>query len=227
MGRDVKILGGIAVLVVVGAIVGSYLYRSSVQSERRPVETGTQTAPAGQLVRDDSWTMGPANAPITLVEFYDPECESCAAFAPVVKKIYAEYPDKIRLVMRYMPLHKNSMTAAIFLEAAGEQGKYWQAQQLLFQKQPEWGEKHGAAPDPKAPKINELFDKYAMELGLDLAKASQAIQAKRFDAKIERDRKDGNSLGVRRTPTFYVNGRELARFGEADLRKLIDEELAK
>ena len=171
--------------------------------------------------------MGPADAKVTLVEFYDPECESCASFAPVVKKIYSDYGGKVRLVMRYMPLHKNSVTAANFLEAAGEQGKYWEAQDLLFKKQGEWGEKHGAPPDPNAPPINVLFDKYAKELGIDMEKARVSINARKFDEKIERDRKDGQGLGVRRTPTFFVNGRELARFGEGDLRALIEEELKK
>ena len=118
-------------------------------------------------------------------------------------------------------------TAANFLEAAGEQGKYWEAQDLLFKKQGEWGEKHGAPPDPNAPPINVLFDKYAKELGIDMEKARVSINARKFDEKIERDRKDGQGLGVRRTPTFFVNGRELARFGEGDLRALIEEELKK
>jgi protein-disulfide isomerase len=224
MGRDVKILGGIAILVVAGAIAGSYFYRSAVQSEPKPTPP---SGAAGQLVRPDSPVLGPADAKITLVEFYDPECEACAAFAPTVKKIMKDYDGKIRLVARYMPLHPNSLTAASFTEAAGEQGKYWQAQEMLFTKQPEWGTKHGPPTDAPKPDINKLFDKYAMELGLDLDKANQAIKENRFAEKIERDKKDGQSLGVRRTPTFFVNGRELARFGEADLRSLIEEELKK
>jgi len=227
MGRDVKILAVIAVVVIAAVTGGTYFYRQSVQSERRATSTAPATASGGQLVRDASPTLGPANAAVTVVEFYDPECESCAAFAPVVKKIMSDYDGKLRLVMRYMPLHKNSMTAATFTEAAGEQGKYWQAQDLLFRKQPEWGERHGQTPDPKAPSINSLFDKYAMELGLDLDQAAQAVKENRFIAKIERDKRDAQALGVRRTPTFFVNGRELARFGESDLRKLIDEELAR
>jgi len=227
MRSEVKIMGAILVIVIAGAFIGARYYRGSVQEERKPESNTAKTAPAGQLVREDSPTLGPADAKVTLVEFYDPECESCAAFAPVVKKIYSDYGGKVRLVMRYMPLHKNSMTAATFLEAAGEQGKYWEAQELLFKKQPEWGERHGAPPEPNAPAINVLFDKYAKELGVDMEKARVSINARKFEEKIERDRKDGQGLGVRRTPTFFVNGRELARFGEADLRSLIDEEMKK
>ncbi len=220
-------MGLILAIVIAGAFIGSRYYRSSVQEVRKPTANTSTSAPSGQLVREDSPTMGPADAKVTLVEFYDPECESCASFAPVVKKIYSDYGGKVRLVMRYMPLHKNSITAANFLEAAGEQGKYWEAQDLLFKKQGEWGEKHGAPPDPNAPSINLLFDKYAKELGIDMDKARASINARKFDEKISRDRKDGQDLGVRKTPSFFVNGRELARFGEADLRSLIDEEMKK
>ncbi len=224
MRKDVLVMGAIAVVVVAAAYFGAGYYRREVQKEVKPM---TPRADGATLVREDSPTLGPADAKVTLVEFYDPECESCASFAPVVKKIMKDYEGKIRLVARYMPLHPNSMPAASFTEAAGEQGKYWQAQDLLFTKQPEWGTKHGAPLDAPKVDINKLFDKYAMELGLDLNKAGQAIKENRFVPKIERDRKDGQALGVRRTPTFFVNGRELARFGEADLRALIDEEMKK
>jgi len=135
----------------------------------------------------------------------------------------------VRLVVRYMPLHPNSMRAATLTEAAGEQGKYWQMQEMLFQKQPEWGTKHGppSAATATQPDINALFEKYAMELGLDLAKVGSAVTSNRFQAKLDRDLKDGQALGIRQTPTFFVNGRKLARLSETDLKALIDEELKK
>ena len=229
MRKEIVILGVIILIVIIGAVIGSNYYRESKQSV--PVTTNTNSGKPKinpeQLVRPDSATLGPADAKVTVVEFYDPECESCAAFAPIVKNILKEYDGKIRLVARYMPLHPNSITAATFTEAAGEQGKYWQAQELLFQKQSEWGQKHGDVAANEPANINVLFEKYARELNLDRAKASAAAAENRYGAKIERDKKDGQALGVRRTPTFFVNGRELARFGEADLRQLIDEELKK
>ncbi len=226
MRKEVKILGAIAIVVIIAAIVGANYYRSSVQSER--VTTGSNSnAPKinpEQLVRSDSPMLGAADAKVTIVEFLDPECESCRAFNPTVKKLLKDYDGKVRLVVRYMPLHPNSVSAATFTEAAGEQGKYWQAQEMLFQKQPEWGTKHG--PQAGAPAdITALFKKYAMELGLDSNKMDSAFAENRYAAKLERDKKDGQSLGVRQTPTFFVNGRKLARLGEADLKSLIDEEL--
>lgn len=228
MRKEVKILGAIVVVVIIAAVVGASYYRSSIQSERITTNSSNSSKPsvnAEALIRSDSPTLGAADAPVTLVEFYDPECESCAAFAPVVKKIMKDYDGKIRLVARYMPLHPNSLSAATFTEAAGEQGKYWQAQEMLFQKQPEWGTKHGSQASAERADINALFKKYALELGLDMNKMDAAFAENRYNAKIQRDLKDGQTLGVRQTPTFFVNGRRLARFGEADLRALIDEEL--
>jgi protein-disulfide isomerase len=229
MGKEIKVLIVIVALVAAAAVIGTSYYRSSIQNTSVTANTGSGKPKANpeQLVRPDSPMLGPADAAVTVVEFYDPECESCAAFAPTVKKILKDYDGKIRLVARYMPLHPNSLTAATFIETAGEQGKYWQAQELLFRKQPEWGTKHGGTPDPNALPINKLFDNYAQELGLDLDKAAAAVKERRFDAKVARDKTDGQSLGVRQTPTFFVNGRQLARMGDADLRALIDEELKK
>jgi len=72
-----------------------------------------------------------------------------------------------------------------------------------------------------------LLEKYAMELGLDVEKINSAVKSNRYAAKLERDKKDGQSLGVRQTPTLFVNGRQLARLYESDLKSLINEELKK
>lgn len=227
MKKETKTLAAIAVVVAIGAIIAVFAYQSSLKSERKPTNTAPPAAPAGQLVRSDSATHGPADAKVTVVEFYDPECEACASFHPSLKKVLKDYDGKVRMVARYMPLHPNSLIAASFIEAAAEQGKYWQAQELLFQKQSEWGQKHGAPSSEAAPNINVLFDKYAMELGLDLNKASQSIKENKFAEKIARDKKDGQSLGVRQTPTIFVNGRIAPPMDDRGLRMMIDEELKK
>jgi protein-disulfide isomerase len=227
MSKEVKLLGVIAILVIIGAVVGANFYRSSVQNEQTAnSNSGGQKLNTEQLVRPDSPTLGSADAPVTIVEFLDPECESCAAFAPIVKKVMKDYDGKTRLVVRYMPLHPNSLSAATFTEAAGEQGKYWQAQEMLFQKQPEWGTKHGASAGQPAD-INALFKQYAAELDLDINKMNSAFSENRYAAKLDRDKKDGISLGVRQTPTVFVNGKKLSRLNESDLKFLIDAELNK
>ena len=225
MRKEIKILAVIGVLVVVAAVVGANYYRESKQGERRPT-----AAADNRLVRPDSPTLGPADAPVTVVEFVDPECESCGAFHPTLKRILRDYDGKVRLVVRYMPFHPNSRLAASYTEAAGEQGKYWEMQEMLFRRQSEWGEIHGHGPQVAAAAARRepapvLFERYAAELGLDVAKVRAAVAENRYAAKVERDMRDGQSLGVSKTPTFFVNGRMLMRFGEAPLRSLIEEEL--
>ena len=219
MRKDILILLIIALSVVAAALVGSKYYNQSREKERTP---NTSNA---SLVREDSPTIGSERAKVTLVEFADPECESCAAFSPVIKKLIAEHRADIRFVLRYMPLHPNSIPAGNFIEAAGEQGKLWEAQELLFQRQAEWGERHGAPGTAAKPDVPALFEKYAVQLGLDVNSVNAAIKQNKFGSKFERDRRDGQTLGVRQTPTLFVNGRRLSRLTEQDLRALINEEL--
>ena len=220
--KEILILGAIIGIVIIGAVVGSKYYNSSTET--------TRTAAPGvseAMVRPDSPTVGPADAKVTVVEFLDPECESCAAFGPTVKKLQKDYDPKVRLVIRYMPLHPNSVPAATFLEAAGEQGKFWQALELLFEKQPEWGTVHGAPASAPKPDVPKLLEQYTMQLGLDVNKFTEALKQNKYSAKLERDRRDGQTLGVRQTPTIFVNGRRLMRLDGAELKSMIDQELAK
>lgn len=221
MRKEVGILLGIVVLVVVGGLVGASYYRGSVQ--KAPV----QPSVAENLVRPDSPSLGPEDAKVTVVEFLDPECESCAAFAPQVKSLLKEYDGRVRFVVRYMPLHRNAKMAAQYIEAAGEQGRYWEMMDKLFAEQGEWGEKHGPAGHNQAPAVpvSQLFETYGKELGLNPDQLNAAAGQRKYAEKAERDLQDGRALGVRQTPTFFVNGRRLARLSLADLRLLINEEL--
>lgn len=220
MRKEVVILLVIVAVVVGAAVLGAGYYQSSVQPDRKTANSNSGASaridPA-TLIKPDSPTRGPANAPVTIVEFYDPECESCKAMYPIIKEALSRYEGKVRLVMRYMPLHGNSVLAAQVTEAAGEQGKYWQMQDLLFQRQQEWGEKR----EPQTA----LFEKYAGEIGVNVDQMRAAIADNRAMAKIDRDRREGQSIGVNRTPTIFINGRQLARLGQPELYALIEDEL--
>lgn len=175
----------------------------------------TSTQPQQELlVREDSPILGPAEAKVTIVEFLDPECESCRAAYPIVKQLMEEYPDDVRLVVRYFPLHGNSVLAAMATEAAGEQGKYEEMQALLFERQPEWGEK-------QTPQ-DEAFLAYAEELGLDMTKFAADMENPDYLAKVQRDQADGTALGVTGTPTFFVDWQWISRPSYAALKSAID-----
>lgn len=229
MRKDLILMGIILILVIVAGVLISNSYKQSLSTER-VTSTGNTSGSEAQkpspetLVRPDSPSLGPENAKVTIVEFYDPECESCAAFAPVVKNVYAAYPGQVRLVMRYVPLHPNSLTAATFIEAAAAEGKHWEALDTLFKKQPEWGTRHGVPPSEQ-PDAEKLMKKYWTEMGFPAGKFEAALADKRYEPKFERDQKDAQTLGVRRTPTIFVNGRQLRTLDAGALKALVEEEL--
>ena len=228
MSREIKILGGIAIAVVLVALVGARFYRNSAPVTSVPANDNSSWSSIKSwteneaFIRDDSPTLGPKDAKVTIIEFIDPECESCAAFHPIVKKVLKEYEGKVRFVVRYMPLHPNSLTAATFIEAAGEQGKYWEAKDYLLKKQPEWGTRHGVGHSAPQPDVNALFKQYAKDLGLNLDQMNAVFSENKYKSKVERDQKDGATLGVRQTPTFFINGVKLMRLDEASLKYMID-----
>lgn len=204
--KTLLILGGVAVLIVVVATV--FFNRS--QQANTTLSGVDQTL----LVREDSPTRGPADARVTLVEFLDPECESCRAAYPEVEQILADYEGQVRYVVRYFPNHRNSVLAVAATEAAGEQGMYWEMQEILFANQLEWGERN-------TPQTDFMMD-YAAELGLDMDKFTASLQNPDYIAKAERDRQDALALGVRGTPTFYVNGQLVYGMNGQTLRDLIN-----
>lgn len=174
----------------------------------------------GILVRDDSPTLGRPEAPVTLVEFLDPECESCRAFNPYTKQILAEYGDQVRLVVRYVAGHANSTLAVLALEAARTQSedKYWALLDLLYERQPEWGERQ----DSQA----QAFLDAAAAVGLDTGPI-QAAMAAGDTTMLERDLADAREAGVQGTPTFFVNGAMLADLSPNGLRAAIDAALGR
>lgn len=114
---------GVVATIALSALAfggGVLLYSGSVAGEPAPQ---VKAVPAANLVRPHSAIIGPKNAPVTIVEFFDPSCEACRAYFPQVKAILAANPKNVRLVMRYLPLHPGSAEAIVMLEAARAQGK--------------------------------------------------------------------------------------------------------
>jgi protein-disulfide isomerase len=202
-------LGIVAALIIFTAIL---LFNRS-----QPGPVRLTAAEQERLVREDSPSRGPVDAQVTLVEFLDPECESCRAAHPEVEQILEEYEGRIRYVVRYFPNHNNSTLAVAATEAAGEQGRYWEMQAMLFVNQPEWGER--ATPQ------TDHFIRYASELGLDVEQFTASLQNPEYVAIAERDRQDALALGLRGTPTFFVNGQLVYGMNGQMLRTLIDQGL--
>lgn len=218
---EVQRLAGISAFVIAFFILGILAFNQNT-AKPTPVPTvsnSSYTPGTMTLTYPDSPTRGPADAKVTLVEFLDPECESCRAMFPIVKQVLTEYEGRIRLVVRYFPLHSNSALAVKATEAAGEQGKYWEMQELLFTRQTEWGEQNVPQTDK--------FIVYAKELNLDIAKFTAALQNPAYQIKIERDGAEARTLNLRGTPSFFINGQPLESLGYEPLKALIETELKK
>ncbi|MFX0543800.1 DsbA family protein [Roseovarius sp. S1116L3] len=186
-----------------------------------PVAEGEALAPekADALIRAYSPILGPPDAPVTIVEFFDPACEACRAFYPVVKEIMAEHDGSVRTVIRYTPFHGEASEEAIrVLEAARMQSVFEPVLEALMREQPKWAS-HGA-PEPG------LVLQIAASAGLDASAARDQMRAPDVVAILNQDRADVETVGIRQTPTFFVNGKPLDPFGEAELRSLVAVEVA-
>lgn len=203
------LLVGVVVALGVVFVLGANWYRS-----RETAAVNTAASTGDRLVRPYSISQGPASAPVTVVEFFDPECEACRAMYPIVKQVMAEFDGRVRLVIRYMPLHQNSAYAATLLEAARAQNKYWEFLDIVMLRQPEWASH--AAPRP------ELLMTYAPAVGLDPEQLRLATTDPEIRARVQQDEADGIALGANRTPTFFINGEMLPQLGYGPLRAAVE-----
>jgi protein-disulfide isomerase len=212
--KAVVIISSLAILVGL-YFTGAHLYKGE------EIKQGVSFAEkhAERFVRPHSPWKGAEKPVVTVVEFLDPECESCRKFHKPLKKIVYDYDVKVKFVIRYAPLHTNSKFAIKILHAAEKQGKYWQTLDLLFEHQPEWGNHHNPNPN--------LIWTLLPKLGLDMKKIRADIQEPWLDEIIRRDEEDGKALGVQQTPTFFVNGKPVLEFGPEHLKAAIDDELFK
>jgi protein-disulfide isomerase len=204
-----------AAVVVVAFVVGVVIFKDRTKQEAtRALQTHGDA-----LVRAHSPVFGNPAAKVTIVEFFDPSCETCRAFYPIVKGMVNSSFGQVRLVLRYAPLHKGSDTAVKILEAARLQGKYWEALEKTVALQAQW-----AAHDNPRP---ELIWELIADTGLDVAKAKADANSPAIDQLMKQDIADMRALKVERTPGFFVNGTPLIDFGAAQLKSLVDQELGK
>jgi protein-disulfide isomerase len=208
------------VLVTVAAVVVAFAAGVAVFTSRsnQEVKQAVQTN-SDALVRPHSPVFGNPAAKVTIVEFFDPSCETCRAFYPIVKRMVNASFGQVRLVVRYAPLHRGSETAVKILEAARQQGKYWEALERAMITQPQW-----AAHDRPQPEM--LWD-FIGDIGLDMVKAKADANGPAIEQLLRQDIADMQTLKVDRTPGFFVNGTPLRDFGEAQLKVLVEQELKK
>jgi protein-disulfide isomerase len=216
-------------LVVLGVFFAVFIYlkdefkeippsnQNTMQATEEAVPFSVVPTETSILVKNHAPTKGAFGAKITLVEFLDPECEACSAMSPIVQKIYEEHKSDIQIVVRYMTYHKNSKYVANILEGARLENKYWEALELLFQTQSQWADHHNPQP--------ELIPEILKPLKLNMKKIISDAQAGKYDKQILEDFEDGKKIGVRGTPTFFINGHQIQELGYESLKNEIEARL--
>ena len=160
---------------------------------------------------------GPTTAKVRIVEFFDPACETCRAFYPMVKKLVDGQQGKVQLTVRYAAFHQGSDQAVKILEAARVQGLFWPVTEAVLRGQPQWAD-HGK-PNPEM--IWDMLD----GTGLNIRKARDDAAAPQAQLNLDQDMADAKALEVTRTPGFFVNGKPLTDFGYEQLKALVEQEV--
>jgi protein-disulfide isomerase len=214
MKRSVVVVAvAVVALVAFGAM--AWLYPREQPQVNSPV---VGTLEEAGYVRPHSPVIGPEDAPVTISEFFDPSCEACRAYYPIVKQIMDRHAGEVKLVVRYAPFHEGSDEAIRILEAARLQDLFVPVLEALLARQPEWAV-HG---DPNL----ELAWSIAGEAGLDVEQARQDALRPGITGVINADMADIEALGVAQTPTFFVNGRAPVSPNPQDLADLVAEMVA-
>lgn len=207
MNRKFLFIAGLA-LILLSFIVATVLYKQQGTSF-----LGGDGQNQALLERQGAPVKGPDDARVTIVEFFDPACGTCADFYPFLQQLIDQYPGKVKVMMRYAPLHTGSDQVVKMLEAAHYQGKFWQAVELLFRNQRRWIINHVSQPMPARSILNAI--------PMDHKKLDADMNSPEVATAVAQDMKALQALNVRATPEFFVNGRPMPSFGYKQLAELV------
>lgn len=226
------IIGLVAIVAVVG---GWYWFTSSKPAPKANTNTAANSAnaankpkvasippnaPAGATPPNQA---GSPTAAVTLEEFADFQCGSCAVANPVMNEIKSIYGSRIRFIFRNYPLaiaaHDKAYDAAVAAEAAGMQGKFWDMQNLLFQNQQAW---------TTSPTYKQMWKEYAGKIGIDVAKWESDMAGIAAKSRVDADMARGKAAAVNSTPSLFINGVSVpyTEMNVQGLKRIIDAELA-
>jgi|SRR3989338_8356192 len=203
------IVGGITLIIL--GILGFGIYKV--------MQNPPGQAILSQPINASDHILGnPSTAKISLVEYGDYQCPACGFFHPIVKQLLQEYGDRMVFAYRHFPLpqHRNAAVAAYAAEAAGKQAQYWEMHDMLFEHQKDWE----TASDP-----TNIFNGYAEQLGLDLAKFKTDATSGEVRSRIQADTQSGKNSGVDSTPSFFLNGAYIRPQSHEHFKQLIESAL--
>lgn len=202
----------IAVVLLVTIGVAASMFRSNTTPQSHPIDPATPSTVAyvgasgaePPHVRGASSEAAASGAAVMIEEFGDFQCPPCGLLYPDLKKLEGTYGTRLRVVFREFPLagmHKNAFDAARAAEAAELQGKFWEMHDKLYETQKMWSD---ATPNARLAFIN-----LAHSLGLDVERFTRELDGQITNSRILLDMKRGDSLGVKGTPTMFINSREV------------------
>lgn len=198
-GNNSAVVVIVSLLVIVGLLFGLNYFLSKKNKNNGEVV---------EKVLDTQYTMGDQNAKIKIVEYADFQCPACSVVSPILKEVYTNINDKygpstMSITYKYFPLvsiHSNALLSSYSAEAAKNQGKFWEMNHMLFEKQSEWGE----ALDAKSK-----IEGYAKELGLDMNKFILDRDSDTTKEIVNKALVEATKLGLDHTPFIFMNGQEM------------------
>lgn len=225
----------IIIAVVLVAVVVLFLYFQRSTAETPSASSASSASPSPNAASTPSQpepaepgaepvhALGNTDAPVTLEEFGDFECPPCGILHPILKNVEGEFgPAKVRIIFREFPLvptHVHALAAARAAEAAGLQGRFWEMHDMIYENQKAWHEAFDVRP---------IFEDYAKKIGLDVEQFRRDNTNEIVERRIFLDGKRAHALGVKGTPTVFLNGREVPfeSLAPDKLKALINSELA-
>ena len=222
------IFSAIVILVLGGLIAFSRANSNTVDVSS--IDANAISQPSDQNGQIGDRVYNDTVSDVVLIEYGDFQCPGCAAAHPNIKTLLEEYGDRISFVFRNFPLtsiHPNARAASAAAEAAGQQDKYWEMHDLLYENQADW-----QSADPA--QRTATFKGYAESIGIDVAQFEADLASSAVNQKISFDQALGGKVGVDSTPTFFLGGEELPQevsqgilSGDlTGLESLLDEALA-
>ena len=212
MKKTVFIVSAVALLLVF--LLGAMIYKNEKLDQSAKAVEHNQAF----LARAHAPGLGPEQAKVHLVEFFDPACGTCRDFYPLVKGLLKANNGKIRLSLRYAPFHPGSDDVVRILEAARKQDKFWETLEAVLASQPSWAPNHKAQVELLWPQLGNL--------GLDIERIQRDMNTPEIERTIAQDLADAKALNVTMTPEFFVNGRPLPSFGYEQLKNLVGDAVA-
>ncbi len=215
----------IAIILAAIILAGGAAFYMSKQAAP-PVEAVASSAPSATPATAPNGggrSRGPKDAAVTIIEFGDYQCPSCGFYSPVVLEVLKRYPTQVRFEFHHFPLvgiHQWAMPAALAAEAAGDQGKFWEMHDLIYENQERWSR----MPNPESE-----FLTYAGRIGLNINQFMQGMRNPDTESRVLQDVVRAREADINETPTFFVNGKKLEpRPQNADeFSRLIQDKLPK